>query len=206
MYEDKLIMVDKNRLIQNKKYYIFRNRDPNNQYHACDVFTGFYINTNKTKFYHSGSENEDGYDSDSNSSQRNVSESESSDSSDEELITYIGFKKLRNMVSLKKIKSAWYFDSTKIMCYEFKEPKQHAMENKYFKIVLRKLLGETFSHYLFEDIKFDYELLTDNLVSNNTDYEIHEIIDSKYNYSKYIWYIINYIINIIKYVHQKQLD
>jgi hypothetical protein len=64
------------------------------------------------------------------------------------------------------------------------------MEEKSLKLILRKLIGdEYFTHYLFEDIKIDYEIIDENtnniiidentnnvIIDENTNHEINEMI------------------------------
>jgi hypothetical protein len=69
------------------------------------------------------------------------------------------------------------------------------MENTYFNRILKGLIGPHFTHYLLENVQLDYELLEDNLVSDNKDYEIYEVF--RENYKGY-WFIMNRLINIFK--------
>jgi hypothetical protein len=96
--------------------------------------------------------------------------------------TWLSFSNVRNLITFKKLTSEWMFmeDDNYIICYEkiSEIETQQTIEEKYLKLILRNLLGDTFSHYLFDGVDIDYELLTDNLVSDNTQYEITEVIDN----------------------------
>jgi len=211
MYADKLVKVPNYRLVRNKKYYIIRTRS-DIPYNECDVFTGFFVCSQKSK-HHNSSDSESDIDSeddsrthrlsrksvDSQHSDNENSDNENSDNESDEtpVINYIQFTKLRNMITLKKLENDWSFTSKDVTCYEMKRPIQKIMENTYFKKIIRTLIGDNdFTHYLFEEIKTDYIMLKDNLISDNTDYEIHEVF-CKYKYKNY-WYVMDYILNIFK--------
>jgi hypothetical protein len=207
MYADKLVKVKFRRLIKNKKYYIIRTQikeseldEDTHLYDTCDVFTGFYISSNTTRHYYD-SDRECHSGSDSDAYTHKASDSESGSGSENEIINFIGFKNLRNMITLKKLKCNWWFDSNQIKCFEIKPMKQKSMEDSYFKRIVKNLIGDNkFKHYLFEDLKTDYEMLQDDLISDNTDYEIHEVMSNS-SYKKY-WFIMDCIINIFKKINK----
>lgn len=158
---DKLIKVPNHRLKINKKYFfISTNQYQNDRYDKCDAFTGHYVSIRY--------------------------EDDSDDHDNTNRIKWLRFNDLRNLVTFKKIKS-WSFNSDYIQCYEKISYQQEIMEEKYLKIILRKIIGDnSFTHYLFEGIHIDYELISDDLVSDSKDYEVNEVL--QINYNKYIYY------------------
>ena len=173
MYGDSLIKVENNQLIQNKKYFILRSytEDPDSE---CDIFTGLFDYVSLKKY---------------------VTEDDTGRGRRGSNFNYLHFTDIRNMITLKKLKYDWSFHKDQITCYEPKYIHQKSMENMYLNRILKGLIGPHFTHYLLEDIKLDYELLEDNLVSDNKDYEIHEV----FRVNKYSgWFIMDRLINIFK--------
>ncbi len=155
---DKLIKVPIHRLRINKKYFFITTNEYQDDYNKCDAFTGYYVSIR--------------YEDDSDD--------------DDNTIKWLRFNDLRNLVNFKKIKY-WSFNSDYIQCYEKISYQQEIMEEKYLKIILRKIIGDnSFTHYLFEGINIDYELISDDLVSDSKDYEVNEVL--QINYNKYTYY------------------
>jgi hypothetical protein len=173
MYGDRLIKMENNELVKKKKYFIFRSYT-DDQDSECDIFTGLfdYISIEQYSSY-------------DDTLGRRIGRN----------FNYVHFTDIRNMVTLKKLKYDWSFHKDKITCYQPKYIHQKSMENMYFNRILKRLIGPHFTHYLVQDIKLDYELLEDNLVSDNTDYQLHEVF--RENYPNY-WFIMNRLINIFK--------
>jgi len=168
MYSDRLIKVEQNSLIKNKKYFIFRSYT--NQEREFDVFTGLFD-------YHS------------------VEQHASDTTNINNVTNYVHFTDLRNMITLKKLNHDWAFNKRQITCYSLKHIHQKSMENTYLNKILKRLIGPHFTHYLLENIQLDYELLEDNLINDNKDYEIHEVFRANY---KGYWFIMDRFINIVK--------
>lgn len=206
MYADKLVKVPYYKLVRNKKYYIIRTRSEI-PYDECDVFTGFFVSSRRSK-HHNSSDSESDIDSEdetqthrlsreSNDSDNSNPENSDNESEETAVMNYIQFTKLRNMITLKKLENDWSFTIQNVACYQMKQPKQTTMENNYLKKIIRRVTGDNdFTHYLFDEIKTDYIMLKDNLISDNTDYEIHEVF-CKNKYNKY-WFVMDYILNILK--------
>lgn len=169
MYGDRLIKVENNELVENKKYFIFRSYTED-QSSECDIFTGIF---------------------DYLSIEQHASEDDRIGLN----FNYVHFIDIRNMVTLKKLKYDWSFKKERITCYLPKHVHTKSMENRYLKRILKGLIGPDFTHYLLEDIKLDCELLEDNLVSDNKDYEIYEVFRA--NYKSY-WFIMDHLMNIFK--------
>ena len=123
MYGDRLIKVDNTRLVQNKKYFIFRSYTETDS--ECDIFTGLF---------------------DYLSIEKHASED---DTTGRRVINfnYLHFKDIRNMVTLKKLEYDWSFNKDKIRCYEPKFIHQKSMENTYLNRILKGLIGPHFTHY-----------------------------------------------------------
>lgn len=174
MYGDRLIKVENHELVKNKKYFIFRSyTERDTEY---DVFTGIfeYLSIDK-------------HAADDDTAPRRFGRVRE--------FNFVHFSDIRNMITLKKLKYDWSFNKDQIRCYEPKFIHQKSMENTYLNRILKGVIGPHFTHYLLEDIKLDCELLEDNLVSDNTDYEIHEVFRA--NYKRY-WFIMDRLINIFK--------
>ena len=179
MYRDRLVKVENNELLKNKKYFIFRSYTPDLE-EECDIFTG--------KFEYLSIERHAEYDDTGSRSDQN------------RRFNFVHFKDLRNMVTLKKLDYDWSYNKNQIKCYRLKPVYQYTMENTYLSRILKGVIGSHFTHYLFEDINLDYELLEDNLVSDNKDYEIYEVFRD--NYPGYL-YIIDNILNVFKRIYTK---
>jgi len=179
MYGDRLIKVEPSHLVENKKYFIFRSLIQTES--ECDIFTGLFDYVSLEKFATE--------DDTVRTRFGRVRE-----------FNYVHFTNIRNMITLKKLKYDWSLHKDEIRCYEPKFIHQKSMENTYLNRILKGLIGPHFTHYLLEDIQLDYELLEDNLLSDNRDYEIHEVFRA--NYKRY-WFIMDTLINIFKKVYQK---
>ena len=172
MYGDRLIKVENNRLVENKKYFIFRSYTERDN--ECDIFTGIFDYLSIDKH---ATEDDTGH--------RVIGRN----------FNFVHFKEIRNMITLKKLNYDWSFNKHQIRCYEPKFIHQKSMENTYLNRILKGLIGPHFTHYLLDEIKLDYELLNDNLVSDNKNYEIYEVF--RVNYKRY-WFIMDHLMNIFK--------
>ena len=115
--------------------------------------------------------------------------------------TMIEMYDLRNLITLKKTKRSWYFNINNVHMYE-KIRQQELMEEKYLKIIIRKIIGDnSFTHYLFEGIDIDYELLSDDLVLDDKDYEIIEVFKpNKLTLNKYLYLKILQVLTLKCYI------
>ena len=106
---------------------------------------------------------------------------------------------IRNLMN-NSIVDNLFFDRKLIILYERilqKDFIQQTMEEKSLKLILRKIIGdEHFTHYLFEDIKIDHEIIDENINDTKIDETSpHEmILRRKYIHGPILIVIVSVII------------